>query len=62
MELQESDEQVDTKIEFDWIMRFFDAVGNISNEELQRLWGKVLAGEMKHFEQFNQYWGGCKNR
>ena len=47
MELQESDEQVDTKIEFDWIMRFFDAVGNISNEELQRLWGKVLAGEMK---------------
>ena len=47
MELQGDNEQVDPKIEFDWIMRFFDAVGNISNEELQRLWGKVLAGEMK---------------
>lgn len=47
MELKGDNEQVDPKIEFDWIMRFFDAVGNISNEELQRLWGKVLAGEMK---------------
>ena len=28
-------------------MRFFDAVGNVSNEELQKLWGKVLAGEMQ---------------
>ena len=27
-------------------MRFFDAVGNISNEELQQLWGKVLANEI----------------
>ena len=33
-------------IDFDWVMRFFDAVGNISNEELQKLWGKVLAGEI----------------
>lgn len=31
---------------FDWLMRFFDAVGNISNEDLQNLWGKVLAGEI----------------
>ena len=38
-----SDEQVD----FDWIMRFFDAVGNISNVDMQKLWGKVLAGEIK---------------
>lgn len=35
-------------IDFDWIMRFFEATGNISNEDLQRLWGKVLAGELKH--------------
>ena len=34
-------------IDFDWMMRFFDAVGNISNADLQRLWGKVLAGEIK---------------
>lgn len=31
---------------FDWLMRFFDAVGNISNEDLQQLWGKVLANEI----------------
>lgn len=31
---------------FDWLMRFFDAVGNISDEELQQLWGKVLASEI----------------
>lgn len=34
------------KFSFDWLMRFFDAVGNISNDELQRLWGKVLANEI----------------
>lgn len=34
-------------IDFDWIIRFFDAVGNVSNQELQKLWGKVLAGEIK---------------
>ena len=31
---------------FDWLMHFFDAVGNISNEELQSLWGRVLANEI----------------
>lgn len=34
------------KFSFDWLMRFFDAVGNISNDDLQRLWGKVLANEI----------------
>lgn len=33
--------------DFDWIMRFFEAVGNTSNEDLQCLWSKVLAGEIK---------------
>ena len=33
-------------LDFDWFMRFYDAVGNISKEELQDLWGKVLAGEI----------------
>ncbi len=34
------------RFSFDWLMRFFDAVGNISNEELQILWGKILANEI----------------
>lgn len=43
-----NDEVSNESVDFDWVMRFFDAVGNISNEALQKLWGKVLAGEMKH--------------
>lgn len=47
-ELQKEEQTVSgDSIDFDWIMRFFDAVGNVSNEELQKLWGKVLAGEIK---------------
>lgn len=34
-------------VDFDWVMRFFDAVGNISNKDLQSLWGKILAGETR---------------
>lgn len=48
-ELADIDENVkDDNVDFDWMMRFFDAVGNVSNEEMQRLWGKVLAGEIKN--------------
>lgn len=38
-----SEEQVDK----DWILRFFNSVEDISNEEMQRLWGRILAGEIK---------------
>lgn len=41
---QDSDDK--DKFSFDWLMRFFDAVGNISNDDLQSLWGKVLANEI----------------
>ncbi len=29
-----------------WINRFFDSVADVSDEDLQKLWGKVLAGEI----------------
>lgn len=38
MEVEENVDQ--TTFSFDWLMRFFDAVGNISNENLQQLWGE----------------------
>lgn len=38
-----SDEIVDE----DWITRFFDITGEISNEEMQDLWGQILCGEIK---------------
>lgn len=34
--------------DFDWFIRFYEAVGNISNEEMQDLWAKILAGEISH--------------
>lgn len=31
----------------DWTARFFDGAQDVSSEELQKLWGKILAGEIK---------------
>ena len=33
-------------VEQGWINRFFDSVADISDEDLQHLWGKILAGEI----------------
>lgn len=46
----ENDDEPDVSgenVDFDWIMRFFNAVGNISNANMQQFWGKVLAGEIR---------------
>ena len=34
-------------VEQGWINRFFDSVADVSDEDLQKLWGKVLADEIK---------------
>lgn len=44
---ENNNEIPEEEMDFDWLMRFFEAVGNISNENLQKLWGKVLASETK---------------
>ncbi|MDO5137828.1 MAG: DUF2806 domain-containing protein [Oscillospiraceae bacterium] len=31
---------------FDWFVRFYEAVGNISNEQMQSIWARILAGEI----------------
>lgn len=33
--------------DFDWFIRFYEYASNISNEEMQILWAKVLAGEVQ---------------
>lgn len=43
---EEDNNKCKNNFSFDWLMRFFDAVGNISNKDLQQLWAKVLAGEI----------------
>ena len=34
-------------VEQGWVSRFFNSVADVSDEDLQKLWGKVLAGEVK---------------
>lgn len=34
-------------VEDDWITRFFDYAEDISSENMQELWGRILAGEVK---------------
>lgn len=36
----------DKQIDDDWITRFFDMAKNISSNDLQIIWGKILAGEI----------------
>jgi uncharacterized repeat protein (TIGR03899 family) len=46
-ELESENEVSDEKVDEDWINRFFNTIENISNEQLQQLWAKILAGEIK---------------
>ncbi len=34
------------KYDFDWFVRFYETVGNISDEKMQDIWAKILAGEI----------------
>lgn len=34
-------------VDSDWMFRFFNSVENISNEDMQKIWGHILAGEIK---------------
>lgn len=43
----------DDKFSIDWFIRFFEEAGNISDEDMQFLWAKVLAGEIKHPQSFS---------
>lgn len=39
--------------DFDWFVRFFEAVGNVSDETMQNLWAKILAGEIARPSTFS---------
>lgn len=40
-------------VDSDWISSFFDFTANISNEQMQLLWGKLLAGEVERPGSFS---------
>lgn len=44
----------DEPIDPDWIISFFNSVEDISNEQIQQLWGKLLAGEIKKPNSFSK--------
>uniref|UniRef100_UPI004057B387 DUF2806 domain-containing protein n=1 Tax=Alistipes sp. TaxID=1872444 RepID=UPI004057B387 len=46
---QVSREAVDT----DWLNRFFTVVEDVSDAEMQQLWGRILAGEIKHPKSYS---------
>lgn len=46
-ELENESKVSDEPVDKDWILRFFNSIEDISNEKMQELWGKILAGEIK---------------
>ena len=40
-------------VEQGWINRFFDSVADVSDEDLQKLWGKLLAGEIRQPKSYS---------
>ena len=44
---QEPQEPSDDPVDDDWLYSWREYAGRVSNDELQRLWGKILAGEIK---------------
>lgn len=46
-ELKTEQEVTQEKPDSDWVSRFFDISEDISTENMQVLWGKILAGEIK---------------
>lgn len=46
-ELRNEEAVTDEPLDEDWTTRFFKIAEEVSNEEMQALWGKILAGEIK---------------
>lgn len=46
-ELRNEPPVIDEPLDEDWTTRFFKIAEEVSNEEMQALWGKILAGEIK---------------
>lgn len=52
-ELKDEEPINDQPLDEDWTTRFFKIVEDVSNEEMQALWGKILAGEIKQPQSFS---------
>jgi len=52
-QLKDEDAISSEKLDEDWISRFFGIAQDISSEEMQMLWGRVLAGEVKRPKSYS---------
>ncbi|TDB63311.1 DUF2806 domain-containing protein [Arundinibacter roseus] len=52
-ELKNEQPVTDEPVDEDWSTRFFRIVEDVSNEEMQALWGKILAGEIKQPKSYS---------
>lgn len=52
-QLQSEQEVADEPVDPDWRSRFFRHVEDVSNEQMQMIWGKILAGEIKSPNSFS---------
>lgn len=43
---QKMHDETTSCFDFDWLIRYYEAVGNISDESMQNVWAKILAGEI----------------
>jgi uncharacterized repeat protein (TIGR03899 family) len=53
IELASSDDVPTEEIDEDWVTRFFDSAQDVSSEQMQEIWGKILAGEIKKPGQYS---------
>lgn len=52
-ELEKVENVEDEPVSSDWMFRFFNLVENISNEDMQKIWGRILAGEIRFPNTFS---------
>lgn len=52
-EVQQSENVSDEPLDEDWLTRFFDIVGDVSSEDMQLIWSKILAGEIEQAGKFS---------
>lgn len=52
-ELKNEKEVTNEPVDEDWTTRFFNIAEDISNEEMQALWGRILAGEIKEPKSYS---------
>ena len=51
-ELKNSEVVSDEPVDDDWIVRFFNSVEDVSNEKLQEIWARILAGEIREPKKY----------